>query len=107
MSLVVYNAARREFGLPRRNWGMQTDRLITTGPCACSRNPRLIGWALVLLGAAIAGRSGAALALTAIYWMGCVFVIRAEEQALERVFGDEYRRHRAAAPRYIRLPRFR
>ncbi len=102
--LAGYSAARREFHLLRRAWGMRTDQLITTGPYAYSRNPQLIGWALVLLGTAVAGRSSAALALTAIYWMGCVFTIRAEEQALERVFGNEYRRHRAAVPRYIGLP---
>ncbi len=106
VGLVGYNAARREFGSPRRTWGMQADRLITTGPYTYSRNPQLIAWTLVLLGAAIAGRSGAALALAAIYWVGCVFTIRAEEQALERVFGEEYRRYRAAVPRYMRLPRF-
>ena len=105
--LIGYSAARREFGSPRRNWGMQTDRLFTTGPYAYSRNPQLIGWALVLLGAAIAGCSGAALALAAIYWTGCLFTIRAEEQALERVFGEEYRRYRATVPRYMRLQRFR
>ena len=107
VGLVGYNAARREFHSLRRNWGMRTDRLITTGPYAYSRNPQLMTWGLVLLGAAITGRSGAALALAAIYWVGCVFAIRAEEQALERVFGEEYRRYRAAVPRYMRLPRFR
>ena len=107
VGLVGYDAARREFHSLRRNWGMKTDRLIMTGPYAYGRNPQLIGWALVLLGAAIAGRSGAALALTAIYWVGCVSTMRAEEQALERVFGEEYRRYRAAVPRYMRLPRFR
>ena len=64
-------------------------------------------WGGVLLGAAIAGRSGAALALTAIYCVGCVLAIRAEEQALERVFGTKYRRYRTAVPRYMRLPPFR
>ena len=107
VGLVAYDVARREFHSLRRNWGMRTDRLITTGPYAYSRNPQLMTWALVLFGAAIAGRSGAALALTAIYWVGCVFTIRAEEQALERVFGQEYREYRAAVPRYMRLPRFR
>ncbi len=68
--LVGYIAARREFRSLRRNWGMRTDRLVTTGPYAYSRNPQLMGWALVLLGAAIEGRSGAALALAAIYWVG-------------------------------------
>ena len=66
VGLVGYDAAPREFHSLRRNWGMKTDRLIMTGPYAYGRNPQLIGWALVLLGAAIAGRSGAALALTAI-----------------------------------------
>ena len=104
VGLVGYNAARRELGSLRRNYGMQTDRLNTTGPYAFSRNPQLTGWALVLLGAAIAGRSGAALALTAIYWMACVVTIRTEEQALERLFGEEYRRYRSTVPRYMRLP---
>ena len=58
-------------------------------PCGCTR------------------AAGAALALTGIYWVGCMFTIRPEEQALERVFGEEYRRYRAAVPRYMRLPRFR
>ena len=39
VGLVGYNAARREFHSARRNWGMRTDRLITTGPYAYSRNP--------------------------------------------------------------------
>lgn len=107
VGLIGYSAARREFSSLRRNYGMTADRLITTGPYSYSRNPQLLGWALVLLGVATAGRSGAALALTAIYWVGCVFTIRAEEQALERVFGEEHRRYRAAVPRYLRLPRFR
>ena len=107
VGLVGYDAARREFQSLRRNWGMKTDRLIMTGPYAYSRNPQLIGWARVLLGAAITGRSGAALALTAIYWVGCVFTMRAEEQALERAFGEEYHRYRTAVPRYMRPPRFR
>ena len=102
--LAAYSAARCEFGSLRRSWGMRTDRLITTGPYAYSRNPQLMAWAVVLLGAAIASRSGAALALTAIYWMGCVFTIRAEEQALERLFGMKYRRYCAAVPRFMRLP---
>ena len=107
LGLVGYYAARSEFQSLRRVWGIKTDRLITTGPYAYSRNPQLIAWLLVLFGAAIVGRSGAALLLTAIYWLGCVFTIREEEQALERVFGEEYHRYRAATPRYIRLPRFR
>ena len=78
VGLLGYSTARREFHSLRRSWGMETDRLITTGPYAYSRNPQLLAWALVLLGAAIAGRSSAALALTAIYWVGCVSTIRAD-----------------------------
>ena len=62
---------------------MTTDRLITTGPYSYSRNPQLLGWALVLLGVATAGRSGAALALTAIYWVGCVNAEGAREVRLQ------------------------
>lgn len=44
---------------------------------------------------------------SANYWVGRNFGIRAEEHALERVFGEEYLRYRVAEPRCSRRSRFR
>lgn len=80
------------------------DRLVVTGPYAAARNPMYVGWALLHLGGAVAGGSGWALAAypPVAAWMHGE-VLR-EEHALEDAFGAEYRRYRAAVPRY--LPRY-
>ena len=70
VGLVGYDAAPREFHSLRRNLGMKTDRLIMTGPYAL---PAAIPVDRVGAGAARCGDRGAlgaALALTAIYWVG-------------------------------------
>lgn len=80
-------------------------RLVTTGPYAASRNPMYVGWALLHLGAAVAGGS---------VWMLAAFAatgqvhrqILGEERELGDRFGDEFGRYRAAVPRYLpRWPR--
>ena len=81
-------------------------RLVTTGPYAASRNPMYAGWALLHVGAAVAGGS---------FWMLAAFaaatgqvhrLILGEERELGDRFGDEFGRYRAAVPRYLpRWPR--
>lgn len=58
-----------EFRSLQRVSGRRMDQLITTGIFRWSRNPQNVGWALALFGLAIAGRSGAALLLAALFWI--------------------------------------
>lgn len=77
------------------------DRLVTTGPYSVSRNPMYVGWALLHLGAGVAGGSGyivAALPAAAVWVHRNVL---REERELGEDFGHEFGRYRAAVPRYL------
>ncbi|MET9358198.1 methyltransferase [Streptomyces sp. NPDC006617] len=74
------------------------DRLVVAGPYAVSRNLMYVGWALLHLGAAMAGGAGWVLAsfLPVASWMQ--WEVLREEQALADSFSEEFRRFRATEP---------
>lgn len=84
--------------------GLETGQLVKTGPYRYSRNPQVVGWGLALLGTAIAGRSAKALVLVGFFFLIHRLYFSMEERHLERTFGEEYRRYRNAAPRFLGLP---
>ncbi len=104
---VLYIAARMEFGSFRRTWGLDNDRLVTTGIYRFSRNPQTLGAVLFLAGVSLAGRSMVAALLVALLWVASLIWIPVEEKALEHLFGDSYRRYRDTVPRTVGRPRNR
>lgn len=86
--------------LARMN-GQDPDRLITEGAFRYSRNPQNVGIGIAGVGLALLGDSGLALALVVV----SIAVFRAylvfEEQHLERVFGEEFRRYNQRTPRWL------
>jgi protein-S-isoprenylcysteine O-methyltransferase Ste14 len=102
--ITLSAAAIREFRSFRQMSALKTGRLVKTGPYRYSRNPQVIGWGLVLLGTALAGRSAKALLLVGLYVLVHRLHAPTEEQHLERAFGDEYRRYRRETPRFLKLP---
>lgn len=103
--LALCAAGIREFRSFRQMSALEPGRLVETGPYRYSRNPQVVGWGLALLGAALAGRSAKALMLVGFYIVVHQLHAPTEERHLERTFGDEYRRYRAKAPRFLGLPR--
>ncbi len=103
----LYMAARIEFRSFRRTWGLDSDRLVTTGIYRFSRNPQTLGAVLFLAGASLAGRSAVAVLLVTLLWGASLIWLPVEENALEHLFGDKYRRYRDAVPRYVGLQRKR
>ncbi len=103
----LYMAARIEFRSFRRTWGLDSDRLVTTGIYRFSRNPQTMGAVLFLAGASLAGRSLVAVLLVTLLWVASLIWLPVEEKALEHLFGDEYRRYRDTVPRTVGLPRNR
>lgn len=89
--------------------GVRTQRLVTVGAYAFSRHPQNLGWGILLLGVAVAGRSLGALALVALFAVFVDRYVRLEEHQLEQDFGaayDEYRAHTpAVAPFGVRARR--
>jgi len=91
----------------RRMSGMDTNTLVTTGAYRWSRNPQNVGWALVLVGIALIGRSALALLMAGVFWATFRAYVAAEEAFLQRIFGAEYRDYQAWSHRYFGAPRRR
>ena len=89
-----------------RSTGQDTSQLITAGIYRWSRNPQVVGWFMLLLGISIAGRSGLAFLLTGVFALVLhAYTVRLEEPYLDRVYGEQFRRYKAATPRYLGVPR--
>lgn len=105
--LAAIAAGFYEFRSEERLTGMRHDELITTGVYRYSRHPQYAGIALTLIGIALIGRSGAALAIAAGLIAVFACYLPFEERFVERVFGDRYRRYREATPMLLGRPRVR
>ena len=81
--------------------GRKNGALVTTGAYAISRNPQALGWGLLLIGAAIAGRSAAALLLVAPYWALLIAYLRVEERHLLALHGEPYASYARRVPRLL------
>ena len=101
----LFTAGVREFRSFEQMSGVETGQLVKSGPYRYSRNPQVVGWGLALFGAALAGRSVRALVLVGLFFLVHRLYFSIEERHLERTFGEEYRRYRAEAPRFLGLPR--
>jgi len=79
-----------------------TTTIVTTGPYRFTRNPAYVGLTLIYSGIAIlAGALWPFLTLAIALVVMDVGVIRREERYLERKFGDEYLRFKAARRRWL------
>lgn len=91
------------FRKPQKVIGMDTSRLETSGIYRYSRNPQYVFWVMFVLGYAMTGRLWpGVMAVTALAIL-IHLVVLIEEEHLEDVYGDEYRRYKESAPRYFLL----
>ena len=103
-ALVLFVLSIREFR--RAQTSVRPDRptttIIQTGPYRFTRNPIYLAMTLLHLGVA-AWVNSLWLLLTLAFTLGVMSagVIAREERYLERKFGEEYRRYRAAVRRWI------
>ena len=79
-----------------------TERLVVEGPYAHVRNPMITAVLAVLLGEALVfGSTAIAIWAGVFAVINHVFFLAYEEPAVERRFGDEYRRYKQNVPRWI------
>jgi protein-S-isoprenylcysteine O-methyltransferase Ste14 len=91
----------RRAGTAVEPWRPST-ALVTDGVFRRTRNPIYLAMALLYAGAALAADSAPALVLLpAVLALVQIGVIAREERYLERRFGDDYRRYRAAVRRWL------
>ncbi|HEU5182166.1 MAG TPA: isoprenylcysteine carboxylmethyltransferase family protein [Candidatus Polarisedimenticolia bacterium] len=94
LGMTLHLAGRSKFHTVGTAWGLSMPSLITTGIYRYIRHPQNAGLGLLMLSAAVLGRSGAALALVLIYAATCVLWLRVEELALATRFGPDYYEYR-------------
>lgn len=83
--------------------GVRTRRLVTVGVYRLSRHPQNLGWGILLLGVAVAGRSLGALALVGLFAVFVDRYVRLEEHHLKRDFGVAYDDYRERTPAVVPL----
>ena len=88
------------FGL-RRAFGLQAKKLVQTGPYRYSRNPQLVGGALLVIGSAVLYPSWYALGWTLMYGAVAQMMVLSEEEQLRNVFGEEYVAYCERVPRFV------
>lgn len=80
--------------------GRKNEELCQEGPYSLSRNPLYCFSFLGVVGIALAMRLlPVALLIGGIFWMYHIPVIRAEEERLQLLFGEQYTQYRARVPR--------
>lgn len=104
MGVMIIVRARRvlaQQGQPT-DPGRPTDKLVTTGVYAVSRNPLYLGGVVVLAGVALAFNLPWVLILLFPALVVCHYVLIApEERYLAAKFGEEYRHYAATVHRWI------
>lgn len=105
-SLILIILARQElarYGQPT-DPGQPTQRLVTSGIFAWSRNPLYLAAVLLLLGIALAGNFPWLIAALMPAVVLChMLLILPEEHYLADRFGTEYREYTATVPRWVGL----
>lgn len=106
LGLVLYGTGAVAMHSLARMSGRRADQLITSGVYRFTRHPQLVGWASVLLGVALWGRSWLALLLVGLYLAGIAWLMPAEERKLIDLYGQEYRDYRKRTPRFLGWPKW-
>lgn len=88
----------------QRMSGIETGELVTSGIFQWSRHPQNVGWGLFLLGVGFVSRSLLALLLALVFWVMFAAYVPIEENYLEDLHGEEYRRYKKRTCRYFGLP---
>ncbi|MEW6369050.1 MAG: methyltransferase [Acidobacteriota bacterium] len=101
---AVYLSATCVFGF-KRQFGLDTTRLVTEGIYRWSRNPLFVGWALVLVGLGLVRGSAMVLLLALVFWLSYRLCLPLEEELLGRLYGEAYEAYRHRTHRYFGPPK--
>ncbi|MFA8437047.1 MAG: isoprenylcysteine carboxylmethyltransferase family protein [Marinifilaceae bacterium] len=85
----------------RRSFGMDRNKLVTTGLYRFSRNPQLLGYGLLLAGVTVVYFSWMVFAWFLLYIIASAFMIQSEEEFLKQKYRGEYEEYCKRVPRII------
>jgi len=91
------------FGLGTCNsLGQNKDTLRTTGIYGYTRNPQLVGYGIMILSIVILYLSWYSIGWFALYLIIAYFMIKSEEEFLQKVYRDEYVEYCKKVPRILK-----
>lgn len=102
--LAVVIGAMAWLGL-HRSFGQKGKELELTGPYRATRNPQLMGGALLIIGYLVLWPSWYALGWVVLYAMIAHMMVLAEEEHLRRIYGEDYEKYCRQVPRYLGFPK--
>ncbi|MBM4159654.1 MAG: isoprenylcysteine carboxylmethyltransferase family protein [Ignavibacteria bacterium] len=98
--IVVAAVAMAGLGMSK-TFGQEAEGLVQVGLYRASRNPQIVGGALMVVGVGLLWPSWFALGWVVLY--GCIghMMVVSEEEHLRRVHGEAYERYCERVPRYV------
>jgi len=85
----------------RRSFGRRVGDLLASGPYSFSRNPQIVGGTLMITGVAWLWPSWYALGWAVLWPVMFHPMVLTEEEHMQRIFGEGYRRYSEQVARYI------
>ena len=103
VGIVITIAAMTRLGIDK-TMGQRTEALQQAGLYRMSRNPQIVGGALMVIGCAVLWPSWYALGWVALYGVIGHVMVLTEEEHLRNVYGEEYTIYCQRIPRYLGIP---
>jgi protein-S-isoprenylcysteine O-methyltransferase Ste14 len=88
-----------------RSFGQKGRKLETSGPYRVTRNPQIVGGAILVIGCVLLWPSWFAIGWLALFAAMAHMMVLAEEEHLHRRYGEEYERYYKRVPRYLGFSR--
>jgi protein-S-isoprenylcysteine O-methyltransferase Ste14 len=100
LGFVIAFGSMAWFGI-RRAFGIKSQGLVSTGPYRISRNPQILGGYLLVIGVSLQWPSWFAAIWIVLYGLFGHWMIKTEEEHLQKIFGKEYSNYCQRTPRYL------
>ena len=88
-----------------RSFGQEVNVLRTTSFYRFTRNPQIVGGALLVIGDAMLWPSGYALGWIVLYAIFAHTMVLTEEEHMGKIYGERYMLYCKKIPRYLGIPR--
>jgi protein-S-isoprenylcysteine O-methyltransferase Ste14 len=98
--LIIILGAFAWLGLPR-SFGQKARKLETSGPYCLTRNPQIVGGAILVIGCVLLWPSWYMMGWLALFAAMTHLMVLAEEEHLHKAYGEEYERYCKQVPRYL------
>lgn len=91
----------------QRTMGVESRQLKTSGLYKFSRNPQVVGYSIMLITYVFSYFSLYSIGWIVIFFINIHWMIQAEEEYLQKIYGEDYVKYCRKVPRYLDIRSFR